>query len=125
MFKYNEWSDLKDFDKLVKPLYKNEEGQIVCIDENDEECFYLPSDFDIEKKVEDRNIKEEDEEPKEEESENEYIDDSLYDGSELPKENDDSKPEYEDTPEGFYYKPEFLLKLKLKKGIFYKDNIKL
>ena len=142
MFKYNEWSDLKNSTALVKPLSKTDDGRILCLNENEEECYYLFSDFDTKKKVEERTS------TSIEEVIQSLIDDSIYDGSELPNKEDEDVPD-DDNPdpddpnpdpdnpddpdnpnpkpdedkEGFLYDKELLLKLKYKKGIFYKDNI--
>ena len=156
MFKYNEWSDLKNSTALVKPLSKTDDSRILCLNENEEECYYLFSDFDTKKKVEERTS------TSIEEVIQSLIDDSIYDGSELPNKEDEDVPD-DDNPdpddpnpdpdnpdpdnpdpdnpddpddpnpkpdpkpdedkEGFLYDKELLLKLKYKKGIFYKDNI--
>ena len=42
MFKYNDWSDLKDSDILVMPIRK-EGDKILCLTENEEEIYF---DFD-------------------------------------------------------------------------------
>lgn len=128
MFKYNEWSDLID-GSLVKPLSKTESGKILCLTQNNEEKEYSFEDFDFDKTVEQREtIKEivkeatkeidESDEPKSPE----ISDDSLYDGSETLSEE---KPveEIEDTPEGFYIKPNLAKALHLKQAIFWKDNV--
>ena len=129
MFKYNEWSDLKNSNSLVKPILKEEDGRVLCINENGEECYYVFDDFDLKKKPEDRTTSTIEEiiqglgdEP-EPEPEPDIKDDSKNDGTELPKEEENEIEEYEDTPEGFYYEDKYLKLLNLKKGIFYKDNI--
>ena len=48
MFKYNEWSDLKDSDRLVMPIRK-EGTKVYCLTENDEEVCFDFDDFDFDK----------------------------------------------------------------------------
>ena len=117
MFKYNEWSDLKNSNSLVKPLSKTDDGKILCVNENGEECYYTFSDFDAKKKVEERTTS------TVEEIIQSFEDDADNDGSENLEENNQENEKYQDTPEGFVYNPTMLKALNLKKGIFYKDNI--
>ena len=48
MFKYNEWSDLLDSDRLVMPIRK-EGTKVYCLTENDEEVCFDFDDFDFDK----------------------------------------------------------------------------
>ena len=48
MFKYNDWSDLKDSDILVMPIRK-EVDKILCLTENEEEIYFDFDDFDFDK----------------------------------------------------------------------------
>ena len=48
MFKYNEWSDLIDSDRLVMPIRK-EGTKVYCLTENDEEVCFDFDDFDFDK----------------------------------------------------------------------------
>ena len=48
MFKYNDWSDLKDSDILVMPIRK-EGDKILCLTENEEEIYFDFDDFDFDK----------------------------------------------------------------------------
>ena len=54
MFKYNELSDLKD-GRLVTPI-RMEGGRVLCIMEDGTEEFFDFSDFDFDKKIEDRKF---------------------------------------------------------------------
>ena len=48
MFKYNEWSDLLDSDRLVMPIRK-EGTKVYCLTENNEEVCFDFDDFDFDK----------------------------------------------------------------------------
>lgn len=48
MFKYNEWSDLIDSDRLVMPIRK-EGTKVYCLTENNEEVCFDFDDFDFDK----------------------------------------------------------------------------
>ena len=48
MFKYNDWSDLKDSDILVMPIRK-EGDKILCLTEDEEEIYFDFDDFDFDK----------------------------------------------------------------------------
>ena len=48
MFKYNEWSDLIDSDRLVMPIRK-EGTKVYCLTENGEEVCFDFDDFDFDK----------------------------------------------------------------------------
>lgn len=54
MFKYNELSDLKD-GRLVTPI-RMDNGKVLCIMEDGTEEFFDFSDFDFDKKIEDRKF---------------------------------------------------------------------
>lgn len=93
MFRYGELSDLLD-GSLVTPFSKTENG-IRCLDADGNECFYSFDDFDFDKKPEDRVSASEPEEPPEpapapETPEKEELeDDSVYDGTDTPKKDED------------------------------------
>ena len=53
MFKYNELSDLKN-GELVIPI-KREGTKVLCINQKGEEAYYSFKDFDVDKRIEDRN----------------------------------------------------------------------
>lgn len=76
MFKYNELSDLLD-GSLVTPISTAENGSILCIDKDGNECYYEFDDFDFDKLPDERV------EPEVEPE----VDDSIYDGSEEINEN--------------------------------------
>ena len=124
MFKYNELSDLKD-GSLVIPISKLEDGRILCIDNEGQECYHTSNEFDLRKKPEDRVIEEPTPlEPDPASEPEEIIDDSNYDGTEKQEEQEIiENEEIGETPEGFVYNDAMLKALNLKKGIFYKDNI--
>jgi hypothetical protein len=48
MFKYNEWSDLKDSNRLVMPIRK-ENGRVYCLTDTNEEVYFNFDDFDFDK----------------------------------------------------------------------------
>lgn len=54
MFRYNALSDLKT-GELVTPI-RNENGVIVCLNENDEEVKYVMADFDFAKTLQQREL---------------------------------------------------------------------
>lgn len=76
MFKYNELSDLKD-GSLVTPI-KKIENSVLCINEDGAEIIYSFTDFDFNKKFEDRNpiIIDDNSDDSEDEEEPIYIEDS-------------------------------------------------
>ena len=53
MFKYNELSDLKN-GELVIPI-KREGTKVLCINQKGEEAYYSFKDFDVDKRIGDRN----------------------------------------------------------------------
>jgi len=53
VFKYNELSDLKN-GELVIPI-KREGTKVLCINQKGEEAYYSFKDFDVDKRIEDRN----------------------------------------------------------------------
>lgn len=112
MFRYGELSDLLD-GSLVTPFSKTESG-IRCLDADGNERFYSFDDFDFDKKPEDRvsvpePVPEEPAEPAPEEpaepepsleepevpevpevpGEEELKDDSVYDGTDIPRKDED------------------------------------
>lgn len=88
MFKYNELSDLLD-GSLVTPISATENGSILCLDKDGNECYYEFDDFDFDKLPEERV------EPEVEPE----VDDSIYDGSEEINENPEEEIIIEETKE--------------------------
>lgn len=120
MFRYNELSDLKD-GSLVVPLSLNDDGSILCLNENNENEEHVFDDFDFAKKVEDR-VKEEISENNNE-TVGEIIDtmendrdDSIYDGTIddteiiVPEESEDTE---ENSDEGFLNDEEIIKRVEL------------
>lgn len=89
MFKYNELSDLKN-GELVIPI-RREGTKVLCINQKGEEAYYSFNDFDIDKKIEDRN----------------KVDDSSEEVIIIDDSNDDSSEEdtsYESVQKEIIYK---------------------
>lgn len=100
MFKYNELSDLLD-GSLVTPISATENGSILCLDKDGNECYYEFDDFDFDKLPEER-VEPEVEPEVELEVELEVepeVDDSNYDGSEEINENPKEEIIIEETKE--------------------------
>lgn len=125
MFKYNELSDLKN-GSLVTPLSKEDDGTILCLNQNGEKVYFTFKDFDFSKKVEDRkpeeDIKseeilppEEDIKPEQDPTIQDVIDemekdDADYDGTDQEDDtevfpdnplNPEDPPIIDDIPDGF------------------------
>lgn len=141
MFKYNELSDLID-GSLVTPLSLNDDGSIHCIKQDGTEQNYFFEDFDFDKTISERNlntdsleneadelIKEPEEDPKEDITYQDMLDemekdDAIFDGTDdmiIPEPSPEPVPEIE--AEGFCNDLEINSVLKLA-GIQKKPGVK-